>query len=205
MGSVRSLCCGTTSGRWGPGQLGCATRPRTLADDELLHAVLELGCAAQPPGRALQSILPLGELRPQRCNLTLEHLLLGQGRVMSSEHRPPCPARAPAPAHLALVLGGAHGQHSAPEGSEQRHALLQDAVQGAGAAPQVPLRRACPSQGLQEKGAGAGAAGAPPSRCPRGAAVPSTAGQCRQHSLGWRLPASSCPKASGLLLGSGAT
>lgn len=46
-------------------------RPRTLAHNELLHAVLQLGCAAQPLGHALQSIFPLGELGPQCRNLTL--------------------------------------------------------------------------------------------------------------------------------------
>lgn len=45
--------------------------PRTLAHNELLHAVLQLGCVAQPLGRVLQSILPLGELGPQRRDLTL--------------------------------------------------------------------------------------------------------------------------------------
>lgn len=104
---------------------------------------------------------------------------------MSSEHLAPVPCQPPVPAHLALVLGRAHRQHSAPEGSEERHTLLQDAVQGAGAAPQVPLPCARPSQGLREKGAGAGAAGAPPSRCTWALAVLSPARQGSASSSPW--------------------
>ena len=78
MGSLKSLCCGTTSGTWDQASLAVPRRPRTLADDELLHAVLELGRAVQTLGCALQSILPLRELGPQCCDLALEHLLLGR-------------------------------------------------------------------------------------------------------------------------------
>lgn len=109
MGSVRSLCHRTTWGTWGAGLLGCAPRARTLADDELLHAVLELGCAAQPPGRALQSVLPLGEPGPQRRDLALEHLLLGQGRGMSTEHPAPVPRRPPALLTLPWCWAGLTG------------------------------------------------------------------------------------------------
>ena len=89
--------------------------------------------------------------------------------VMSSKHPapPPCQPRA----YLALVLGRTDRQHGAPEGNEERCTLLQDTVQGAGAAPEVP--RARPAQGLWKKGAGAGAAGAPASHCTRRLAVPS--------------------------------
>lgn len=74
-------------------------------------------------------------------------------------------------AYRALVLCRAAGQWGAPERSEEGCALLQDAVQGAGAAPEVP--RACATQCLWERGAGAGAAGAPTSHCSRGPTVPS--------------------------------
>lgn len=67
-------------------------------------------------------------------------------------------------AHLALVLSRANGQHGAPEGGEERGTLLQDTVQGAGTAPEVPCAYA--PWDLWEKGAGADAAGAPPSPSP---------------------------------------
>lgn len=108
--------------------------------------------------------------------------------VISCEHDLH-PLSSPQPrAHLALLLGRADGQHGAPEGSEEGRALLQDTVQGAGAAPEVPC--AHPPQGLREKGAGAGAAGAPASRCAQGPSAPSPA---RQGSAG------SSPQAGGYL------
>lgn len=56
------------------------SRPHTLTDNEPLHAVLELGRAAQLFGCVLQSILPLRQLGPQCRDLTPQLLLLGQDR-----------------------------------------------------------------------------------------------------------------------------
>lgn len=67
--------------------------PPTLADDELLHAVLEPGHAAEPLGRALQGIVLLTELGTQRRDLALQSLLLGQDE--GREWRAPSPIRAP--------------------------------------------------------------------------------------------------------------